>query len=155
MTWDAFSALVTLLAEEVARDGLPEVIVGILRGGMVPAVMLAHRWGLRVVRGLDVVHTLADGVDAAKAPNPVVRDQDSLGDLGGMNVLVVDDVAGSGQTVATAREMVAARGADRVRTLACVVNEANWPPDAEDPAKVLTYLGRRQRGWVIFPWESP
>jgi hypothetical protein len=116
-------------------------------------VLLAHRWGLRCVRALDVVHTVTDEVDAAKTPTPVVRDTAGLGGVDGADVLVVDDVAGTGATISAARDVVAARGAARVRVLVCVLNEANWPRGAEDPGAVLTYVGRRQRGWVVFPWE--
>lgn len=38
----------------------------------------------------------ADGVNAAKTPPPVVASPGSLGDLSGHDVLIVDDIAGSG-----------------------------------------------------------
>lgn len=155
LSWAEFAGLLDPLAAQVPGDGLPEVIVGILRGGMVPAVMLAHRWGLRCVRGLDVIHTATDAVDAAKTPAPLVRDTGGLGGVAGADVLLVDDVAGTGATIAAARDVVAECGAARVRTLVCVLNQANWPPDADEPATVISYIGRRQRGWVVFPWEIP
>lgn len=154
LDWPALSALVDGLADAVSADGPPDVVVGVLRGGMVPAVLLAHALGLRDVRAVDVTHTAFEGVDAAKTPRPTVRNAHSLGDLHGLDVLIVDDVAGKGETIATAADLARAAGAGSVRTAVPVVNEANWfPARADDPGTALTYIAARVRGWVIFPWE--
>jgi hypoxanthine phosphoribosyltransferase len=153
--WQRITAITDRLGGLVADDGLPDVVVGVLQGGMIPAVLLAHAAGLRAVRALDVTHTAADGRDAAKTERPRVRNVGSLGDLRGRDVLVVDDVAGSGDTLAAAVDLVAGAGAGRVRTLVCVVNETNWRAAGNrDPGEVLTYLGGCCQGWVSFPWEQ-
>jgi len=155
LDWPTFTALAARLAADVARDGAPQVLVGVLRGGMVPTVMLAHALGLRTVRAVEVTHTTADGVDATKTEAPVVVRPDTLGDLAGMDVLVVDDVAGTGDTMATTVALARRAGARRVRTLACVVNETNWrKARTQQPGEVLTYVGAVVEGWVIFPWET-
>jgi uncharacterized protein len=103
---------------------------------------------------VEITHTTADGVGAAKTEQPVIYRPDTLGDLDGLDVLVVDDIAGTGDTVITAAELVRRGGARRVRTLACVVNEINWwRCRTTPPAEALTYVGAIVRGWVIFPWE--
>lgn len=154
LDWPRFIGLVSSLAADVGKDDLPDVVVGILRGGMVPAVFLAHRLGLRVVRAVEITHTTADGPNATKTSVPVLVNPASLGGLSGLDVLVVDDVAGSGDTLVTAIELAVAAGASRVRTAVCVVNELNWR-SANDrrPHEALTYVGVRCRGWVRFPWE--
>jgi uncharacterized protein len=155
LDWAAFTTLAAGLAAEVARDGPPQLLIGVLRGGMVPAVILAHALGLRAVRAVDVTHTTADGVDATKTPVPVVVRPDTLGDLAGMDVLIVDDIAGTGDTMATTAALARRAGARRVRTLACVVNETNWrKARTQQPREVLTYVGSVVEGWVIFPWET-
>lgn len=154
LDWAAVTTITDTLAKAVAVGSRPDVVVGILRGGMIPAVLLAHALGLREVRALDVTHTITDGVNAAKAPSPVVRNLASLGDLSGLNVLLVDDIAGTGETMRACRDMAAQAGASTVRTAACAFNEANWPPDGGDPLGTFTYVGARYRGWVVFPWEN-
>ena len=154
LDWTAVTAITGRLAEAVAADSRPDVVVGILRGGMIPAVCLAHALGLREVRALDVTHTTQDGVNAAKAPAPVVRNPASLGDLSGLDVLLVDDVAGTGETMRACRGLAAQAGATAVRTAACAFNEANWPPGGGDPLGTFTYVGARYTGWVVFPWEN-
>jgi hypothetical protein len=156
LTWGDIRRGVRHLASAVERDGPPDILIGIVRGGWVPAAMLAHTLKVRDVRAVEITHTTADVIAAAKSPEPVVINPASLGELSGADVLIVDDVAGSGMTVATGYELVRARGARRIRTAVCVVNEENWstahdPGDGEGP----NYVVWRRPGWVVFPWERP
>ena len=153
--WAEITAITDQLAQAIRADAHPDVVVGILRGGMIPAIRLAHVLGLRDVRALDVTHTAADGVNAAKTPRPVSRNLSSLGDMTGLDALLVDDVTGTGETLATSRCLLLAAGASSVRTAACVLNEINWRhSDEGDPEFGLTYVGVTFRGWVVFPWET-
>ena len=154
LDWPTFARVTRGLACDVARDGSPQVLVAVMRGGMVPTAVLAHALGVRAVRAVEVTHTITDDVDAAKTTVPVVVRPDTLGDLTGMDVLIVDDIAGTGDTLTTAASLAGQAGAGRVRTLACVVNETNWrAARTEQPSKLLTYIGTVVQGWVIFPWE--
>lgn len=152
LDWDQVAGITGLLAAAVRGDGIPGVVAGVLRGGMIPAVVLAHALGVREVRAVDVTCTTSDTVNAAKTSRPVVRNPGSLGDLSGLDVLLVDDIAGTGRTMRAARDLVTAAGARRVRTAACTFNELNWA--GGDPAGTFTYTAARYRGWVTFPWEK-
>ena len=159
--WPDMTAITARLAGAIESDARPDVVVGVLRGGMVPAIQLAHLLELRSVRALDFTHTCADGVNAAKALRPMLRNPGSLGDLNGMDVLLVDDVAGTGETIMASRRLLNTVGAARVRTAVCVLNEANWQRHSGQdsgglhPEDVLTYVGAVYHGWVVFPWEKP
>jgi hypoxanthine phosphoribosyltransferase len=152
LTWPQVQELVNQIAGQADRDGAPEILVAVLRGGAVPAIWLSHRLGLRDVRAVEVVHTVDDSTHAAKIPEPLAVNPASLGDLTGKDVLVVDDVAGTGQTLAAAARIAGRAGAARLRTAVCVVNEDNWSDrlPAED---VVTYIGAAARSWIVFPWE--
>ena len=50
LSWDDIDKTVAGLAERVCADGLPDVLVGVVRGGLVPAVWLSHRIGMRPMR---------------------------------------------------------------------------------------------------------
>jgi hypoxanthine phosphoribosyltransferase len=151
--WVPLTVLAREMADLAAADGMPDVVIGVARGGLVPAVLVSHLLAVRDLRVIDVARTLSDDVDALKASPPRVRLTDSVGDLTELDVLLVDDVAGSGETIDAATDLVWAAGAARVRTAVCVVNEANWL-QPRDPAEVLTYIGRRLAGWVSFSWET-
>lgn len=150
VTWSDIQIITKDLATLVAADGLPQVIVGIARGGLIPAVMIAHVLGVRDLRTLTITHTVSDAVNAAKTPEPLVAHPGSLGDLAGQDVLVVDDIAGTGGTLTAARAMLAERNPSRVRTGVLWLNVANWEFAHPEPA----YVGERYRGWVVFPWET-
>lgn len=156
LDWGQVTDITGRLARAAAADAVPGAVVGILRGGMIPAVSIAHVLGVRQVCALDVTCTTSDTVNAAKTARPVIRNPQSLGDLSGLDVLLVDDIAGTGQTMRAARDLVAAAGASRVRTAACTVNTLNWQRRhaGEDPAAAFTYIGTRCQGWVTFPWEN-
>jgi uncharacterized protein len=155
LDWPGFAALTCALSGRVRADGPPDVLVGVLRGGMIPAVVLAHALGLRTVRAVEVIHTTTNGVNATKTAHPMVTRAETLGDVAGLDVLVVDDIAGTGDTMITTATLARQGGAARVRTLACVVNAINWRrARTEAPDELLTYLGSVVEGWVIFPWES-
>ncbi|MFD6757239.1 MULTISPECIES: phosphoribosyltransferase [Micromonospora] len=152
--WDDITATADRIASEIRAHTVPDVVVGVLRGGVIPAVLLAHALGVRSLRAVEVLHTTADGVDAVKSSAPQVANAASLGDLTGANVLIVDDVAGSGDTIARTVELVVAAGAVRVRTAIFVVNVGNWRRP-QKPEQALTYIGTAVDGWVVFPWERP
>jgi hypoxanthine phosphoribosyltransferase len=138
----------------VREDGVPDLVVGILRGGMVPAVMLAHRLGVRSVRGVEVTHTTLEGLNALKTPHPVITNPTSLGAVTGADVLLFDDVAGSGDTADTAAALLSG-SAGRVRRAVVVVNIVNWhAANACAPHDVHDYIGTTCAGWVRSPWEA-
>lgn len=153
LTWLDIESQVGRLADGILRDGLPQALIAVVRGGGIPAVWLAHRLGVRDVRAVEVTRTADDTVNAAKSPRPVAVNPASLGDLTGRDVLVVDDVAGTGHTLAAAVLLALDAGAARVRSAVCVVNEDHWT-DPSPPETVVTYIGLLTLGWVIFPWEG-
>jgi uncharacterized protein len=153
LPWQDLAATIAEIAAKVRADGSPDVVVGILRGGMVPATVFAHALAVRTVRAVEVLHTISDTLNAAKTEVPQVSNPASLGDLAGRDVLIVDDIVGSGGTMACSTQLVSQAGASRVRTAVCIVNAANWQ-GPQSPEETLTYIGATVEGWVIFPWEN-
>jgi hypoxanthine phosphoribosyltransferase len=154
LSWADISGTCSTIASQVTADGLPDVIICLIRGGMIPGVLLSHALGCRDLRGLSLTHTCADGIDTAKTSRPVLSNPGSAGDVRGRDVLLVDDVAGTGETALAAVIMISDRGAARTRIAVCAVNTRNWTPAASDPGECLDYIGGRYRGWVVFPWEQ-
>ncbi|MFF4924195.1 phosphoribosyltransferase [Kitasatospora sp. NPDC001261] len=154
LRWDDVQAQAAGIAAAIRTGGVPQTVVAVVRGGMVPTVLLAHQLGVRDVRVLEVTHTVDDSANAAKTTEPTVRNPASLGALDGLDVLVVDDVAGTGQALASAVRVVEQAGAARVRSAVLVVNEANWT-GGKPPVETVTSIGETVRGWVVFPWEAP
>lgn len=154
LTWSQVDEHICVLAEGIWHDGVPQIIVGILRGGMVPAVLLAHQLGVRDVRGIEVTRTLTEQPNGAKTDRPQVVNPASIGVLDvDADVLLVDDVAGSGDTLDTAAAHIIHRVA-RIRRVALVVNTVNWERSKlVAPQQIQDYIGTTCAGWVRFPWE--
>lgn len=151
--WTELTGIAARVAEMTRAGRVPDVVVGVSRGGLIPAVIICHALSVRDLRSIDVTRTVADGAGADKTPEPVRRNIGSLGDLTAADVLIVDDIAGSGATLRDVAGLVLACGPAAVRTAACVVNRANWR-DHADPHRVVTYIGTIVDRWVIFPWET-
>jgi hypoxanthine phosphoribosyltransferase len=148
LSWDDISSACTLIAEEVTDGSPPDVVVGIARGGLVPAVMIAHLLGLRDLRHVCLTRTAGDQINAPKRPIATACGPDSLGDLHGRSVLIIDDVAGSGETIEAATRLVGSLRPTRIRTAVCVVNDGNWRG-----SHLPDHVAIRSHRWVVFPWE--
>jgi len=153
LSWAGVSEACALIGRQVTADGIPDVIVGVIRGGMVPAVLLSHALACRDVRGISLACTKGEGVNVAKARRPVLANPGSTGQVTGRDVLIVDDVAGSGATARTAAALLRKAGASRGRLAVCAVNSLNWPARSPGPGEALDYVGGYYQGWVVFPWE--
>jgi hypoxanthine phosphoribosyltransferase len=146
LSWGECHDLVELLSG--ALDGeVFDAVVGISRSGLIPAVMLSHLLGVRDFGVVDVVRTESDDHHSAKRA-PHLRDVMNLRLLAGKRVLLVDDIAGAGQTLAAVKAMLVAIGS-RVVSAVLVFNRGNHQPDGTPP----DHHGCLVHQWVEFPWE--
>ena len=89
--YDKFKGLVAKLCQEIATDNWkPDYIVGLTRGGLLPAVMISHY--LKVpMQSLDV--SLRDG---GECTSNLGMAEDAFA---GKNILIVDDINDQGSTL--------------------------------------------------------
>lgn len=154
LSWAEFDRVQRSVADDVGAGGRPDVVIGVLRSGMVPAVVLAHRLGVRDLRGFGVSRTPSGPLPTRNAPAPA-KTLAGLDDLLGLDVVLVDAVAGSGATAEAATAVVLAFGPARVRRVVTVVNTARWdrPPPDDDPLGFFDHVGVALHGPVRLPWE--
>jgi hypoxanthine phosphoribosyltransferase len=142
-TWSQIYAMLLSQAEKIRQSGFkPDVIVGITRGGWIPARVLSDLLGiphLAVVRA-----ELYLGV--AETRNAPVLTQGVSADVRDKKVLLVDDVADTGKSLQLAREHLQQQGATEVR-IATVYHK---------PFSIIKpdYYEKETRSWVVFPWET-
>jgi hypothetical protein len=120
--WAAFGEVARVLAGKIALRYRPAVVVGIAKGGIfvggaVSAVLGAEFYPVRIEKRRR---------DAAPQHADVGSE---LPDLKGKKVLVVDDVASTGATLARARALARKAGAKEVRTAVLVARPRGARPD--------------------------
>jgi hypoxanthine phosphoribosyltransferase len=119
--WAAFGEVARTFAAEIARKYRPAVMVGIAKGGVFVGGALAAALGA----DFHPVRIEKRRRDTAVLPDPVQE----LPDLTGKRVLVVDDVASTGATLAKARALARKSGAREVRTAVLVARPRGARPD--------------------------
>lgn len=143
VSWSYFYELARRLARKVRDSGYrPDLIVAIGRGGYVPARVLSDWLGLMDLTGFKIEHYhRIEKEKAARVRYPLPAA------VSGRRVLLVDDVADSGETFVTALRHLQERG-----------------PPAEVRSAVLYYktvspyvpdfYARKavKWRWIIYPW---
>jgi len=146
MSWSTFGMAIDALKMSVGSlKPRPDVIVGIGRGGWMIAVPLSHALEVTECYGIRIIRNVSEQVYSSRT-KPVVLQSPPRTVLNNQTVLLVDDIAGDGGTIAAAKEALRDLGAKAVQTAVLVLNTAgNCPVD--------TYAVSVD-DWVVFPWES-
>jgi uncharacterized protein len=144
LTWSVFGDAVRDLATRIAADGFrPGVVLGIARGGLPLAAGLAYALDVKETATINV--EFYTGVDS-RLPEPVVLPPSvDLAEIAGRDVLVVDDVADTGRTLAVVVALCADAG---VRARSVVVYRK--PTTTLEP----DYAWKNTPRWIDFPWSA-
>ena len=133
-------------------DFKPDVIVGIARGGLVPATMLSHYFGLPL---MVINYSLRDNkVSHTSEINDLVQSLNK-----GKDVLIVDDICDSGLTMRKVVDEVTSEfnGSADEFTASCKVAVLwnNTSQDVFEPDFVGREISRADdERWIIFPYEE-
>lgn len=153
ISWKEITNIVKSIGNNIKKNYRPEIIISVVRGGMIPSVILSHTLNIRNVENIKSIETLNDEIDAIKQ-KPIVDTNINFSNIKGKKVLIVDDILGSGATIRKVKEEVEKWNPKEIRTAICVVNEKNWEKSNKTNYKnEIEYIGKIVRGWVVFPWE--
>lgn len=151
--WKEISAIVKNMSDNIKSDYNPEIIISIVRGGMIPSVILSHVLNIRKIENIKSIETISDEINAVKQ-EPMIDEKVNLSEIRGKKVLIVDDILGSGATIRKIKEEVKKWQPKELRTAICVVNEENWEKSNKFSYNdEIEYIGKAVRGWTVFPWE--
>ena len=144
---DQFVADVEALAATIASDiaWQPSFLIGIGRGGLVPAVYLSHATGLPTL-SCDLSSQVKDF-----AEDVVIRL--AARTRAGERLLFVDDINDSGRTIGLLRAMLAQAGATEgsVR-FATLLDNVSSTQRIHYAARAIDR--RVTKDWFVFPWEA-
>jgi uncharacterized protein len=144
MTWDELGEAARELGDVIAGDGFtPDLMLGIARGGLLVAGALSY--------ALDVKNTFTmnvefyTGVDERLPVPMILPPVPELVDLHDARMLIADDVADTGQTLALVQGFCAGQ-----------VGEVRTAVLYEKPRSIVKcdYVWRRTDLWIEFPWSA-
>jgi xanthine phosphoribosyltransferase len=104
VSWDQFHRDARALAWRLSAAGPFRAVVGITRGGLVPAAIVARELGIRVIETVSIASYDYDKqgqVTVLKPVSPVFTGSDQ-----GHGILIVDDLVDTGATAKVVREML-------------------------------------------------
>ena len=132
MNWDELRADVKALAGRI--EYVPDIIVGIVRGGLVPARLLSSELGVKDMYAL----TVKKVEEERKVAN------DILENINGKKVLLVEDMLETGKSLIVAKEYLEKKGAEEKTACLYTMPISEIKPDFS--LKEITEV-------VPFPWE--
>lgn len=142
-SWEQFYWLCLELADRMRDDGYePELMIGIIRGGLVPLRILSDEFGdadlttMRIMFYEDVKKTMTEPKIIQRPAVPVK----------GRRVLIVDDVADTGSSLITANNFLKENGVSEVKV--ATVYHKPWSKFRPD------YFVKTTEKWIIFPHEK-
>src|ERR1700733_3725809 len=144
MSWDDLGRGARELAEAVAADGyFPDMVLGIARGGLLVAGALGYALGVKNTFTMNV--EFYTGIDERLEMPMILPPVPDLVDFAETRVLIADDVADTGATLALAKEFCEPR-----------VAEARCAVLYEKPRSTIRceYVWRRTDRWIEFPWSA-
>jgi len=140
ISWQEMDEMCSKLARMIKKSGYrPDVIIGIARGGWMPARLLSDKLGNEHVASMRAEFYTKPGVTkrVPKITQPVSVS------VRGKKVLLVDDVSDTGHSIALAARSI--RGAREVRTATLHYKPHSiFKPDY--------YVGTTG-DWIVYPWE--
>jgi len=144
VTFKEVHEMTRAVAEKVRASGYkPTTIVGLARGGWVPARLMCDFLGITDLISLKVEHWIQTGrtKDEATIRYPL------MADLSGKRLLVVDDITDTGKSLITSIDYLTQFHPDemRVATMQYIPGSAYRPDYFSEEVKVWA--------WFIYPWN--
>jgi hypothetical protein len=145
VSWEDLERLVAALAEQLAAEPRPDVVLAISRGGLVPAGMLGYRLGWRdMLLAAVVVYDDEHGFRGRAEFLQFPADEH----LRGKRVVIIDEVWDSGTTIAAVSERVKAAGGQPITAV------LHYKPARSRVDLVPDHFVVETDAWVVYPFKA-
>jgi hypoxanthine phosphoribosyltransferase len=144
LPWGQVGAATRSLAESIHDSGYePDLILAIARGGLIVAAALGYALGVKNTATMNV--EFYTGVDQRLPVPMILPPSPDLVNLESAKVLIADDVADTGATLALVHEFCGPR-----------VGEVRTATLYEKPYSTIKcdYVWRHTDRWIVFPWSA-
>lgn len=142
VSWDQAYQMTFYLFEKMVEERyFPEIIVGIARGGWIPARLLADFYGNR--RTANIKIEFYDNTTRA-SDDPIIT-QEISENVEGKVVLIVDDVVDSGKSLEAAIEHIKLKNPKEIKSATLYYKKHS----------IITpnYFIKETQSWIVYPWE--
>jgi hypoxanthine phosphoribosyltransferase len=141
-TWNDIYNMLIDLADEVRKSNFnPDILVGISRGGWLPARILSDLLDNPFITSIGVSFYV--GVYETKS-EPVLTQPLSISAFG-KKILLVDDVVDSGKSAMLIRSHLERHGVKEIKLLSLYYKP--WSVTIPD------FYNKETKYWIVFPWE--
>ena len=140
LTWEVFGELCRALAVKVAQSGYrPDLVVGIAKAGVIPGAVIASIlrcdfFSMKITRDVGVERVRARPKLLSAAPR----------EASGKRVLIVDEIATSGETLRMALNALRSVAPAEMKT-AVSFAKGKYLPD---------YFALQTEATIVFPWDK-
>jgi len=146
LTWDEIAKWTEAVANDIEDDGyLPTVVVGLTRGGWIPARLICDHLKVKKLYAVKTEHWGVTANNDGKA----LLTQELNTDIGGDSILIVDDITDTGESLSLAREHIGELGPSEIMaaTLLHITHSKVEPDYYEEEVPEGDWT------WFIFPWN--
>lgn len=154
-TFDNMKTDLSVIVRDMANDQWrPDVIVGVARGGHIPAVMLSHYYDVNY-KSVKVQFREKDNSVAITSITAEMNDFPAAFSTNNRNVLVVDDINDSGKTFEYIENAVGTQRQDDAMPVvkyAALVDNIGSSFSTDYSAKEINK--EQDPSWIVFPWEE-
>jgi len=144
LSWGAANRLARALAHKIIGSGYePDIIIGVARGGLVPARMVCDLLLKNDLLSITTQHWgIASNLGKARLKFSLPQEAD----ISEKRVLVVDDVADTGDSILIIMDYLKEKNPLEIRT--CVLHYKTCSTSIPD------YYGEKleEWNWIIYPW---
>jgi hypothetical protein len=142
-SWGKIESIAKKVSEKIKKEKFrPDVVIGVARGGVVPARLLCDFLHIKDFLSLKAEHW---GITATKNGKASIKYGLNI-DLTGKNVLLVDDVTDTGESIELSKEHVKRLNPKTIKTATLYhLKGSKYVPD---------FFGLEHEWvWIIFPWN--
>lgn len=142
VSWSDVMTYLLRIVEGMGGDGFrPDVVVGIMRGGVIAARLIGDLLGVDSISLMEIKFYKGIG---ERGEEPRITQPLTI-NVKGKRVLVIDDIADSGNTMRTAIDYIKGMNPLQVKTATLLLKPwTKFKPD---------YYGGETTMWIVFPWE--
>jgi uncharacterized protein len=142
-TWNQIYDMLVSQSQKIQNQPYnPDILVAIARGGLIPARILADLLEMSTFDFIQI--EFYSGINQTKF-EPTLK-QTLTTNIVGKKVLLVDDIADTGESLKLAKTHILQQGSSQIKTttLYCKPMSVTIPD----------FYEKQTTNWVVFPWET-